>query len=307
MAQGLVRIIVNPISGRGHDAGFVAALVRHVSLRGYPVDVMPTDHAGHARELARETPEEARCVVSIGGDGTHREVLSGLVGRTVPVCIVPSGTENVLGRTFGLTGTLRETAALIQHGRPLGLDVGMGCEWPFVMFSGVGFDAEVTRDVQRRRRGPIIRAAYYAPIVRALWHYGFPPITVKVDGRLLTDDAGVVFVVNTPLYGGRLRLAPRARGDDGLLDVLCFRTRSRWQLPLHYLRVWRGTHLDHPRVAYTQGRRIEVTCAERDLPVQADGDVVATTPLVYTVQPKAVRLLVRPPPEGSRSWPDGAA
>jgi len=200
----------------------------------------------------------------------------------------------VLGRTFGLTGTLRETAALIQHGRRVGLDVGLAGDRPFVMFSGVGFDAEVTREVQRRRRGPIIRAAYYGPIVRKLWGYGFPPITVKVDGRLLADDAGVVFIANTPLYADRLRFAPRARGDDGLLDVLCFRTRSRWQLPLHYLRVLRGTHLEHPLVAYAQGRRIEVTCAERDLPVQTDGDVVATTPLVYTLRPKAVRLLVRP-------------
>jgi len=294
MAQSLVRIIVNPVSGRGHDPGFVRDLVRHLSLRAFAVDVTRVTRPDDARNLARETPDDARCVVSIGGDGTHREVLSGLVARPVPVCIVPSGTENVLGRTFRLTGTLRETTALIQHGRPVGVDVGLAGERPFIMFSGVGFDAEVTRDVHRRRRGPIIRAAYYAPIMRKLWHYGFPPISVTVDGRLLTDDAGVVFVANTPLYADRLRFAPGARGDDGVLDVVCFRTRSRWQMVMHYLRVWRGTHLAHPLVASGQGRRIEVRCRQRDLPVQTDGDVVASTPLVYTVRPRAVRLLVRP-------------
>ena len=294
MAQGLVRIIVNPVSGRGHDPGFVQELVRHLSLRAFAVDVTPTGRPGHARDLARETPDDARCVVSIGGDGTHREILSGLVGRPVPVCVVPSGTENVLGRTFRLTGTLRETAALIQHGHAVGVDVGLAGDRPFVMFSGVGFDAEITREVHRKRRAPIIRSAYYGPIVRKWWRYGFPPITVSVDGRLLADDAGIVFVANTPLYGGRLRFAPRARADDGLLDVVCFRTRSRWQILLHYLRTCRGTHLDHPLVAHAQGRRIEIICAARDLPVQTDGDVVATTPLVYTLRPKAVRLLLPP-------------
>ena len=292
MTQGLVQIIVNPISGRGQDPRFVQELARHVSLRAFPVEVTSTRRPGHARELARTTPDDARCVVSIGGDGTHREVLSGLVGRPVPACIVPSGTENVLGRTFRLTGTLRDTAALIQHGRPVDLDVGLAGGKPFVMFSGIGFDAEVTREVHRKRRGPIRRAAYYGPVARRWWRYGFPPIAVNVDGHLLADDAGVVFVANTPLYADRLRFAPGALADDGLLDVVCFRARSRWQMLMHYVRTRLGWHLDHPLVAYGRGRRIEVTCTERELPVQVDGDVVATTPLLYTVRPKAVRLLV---------------
>ncbi|HUU11337.1 MAG TPA: diacylglycerol kinase family protein [Phycisphaerae bacterium] len=298
MTQGLVRIIVNPISGRGQDPRFVRELVRHLSLRGFPVEVTTTRRPGHAHDLARDAPDQARCVVSIGGDGTHREVLSGLVGRPVPACIVPSGTENVLGRTFRLTGTLADTAALIQHGRRLSLDVGLAGDRPFVMFSGVGFDAEVTQEVHRRRRGPILRAAYYAAIMRKWWRYAFPPITVIVDGHQLADDAGVVFVANTPLYGGRLRLVPGAKGDDGLLDVVCFRGPSRWHVLAHYLRTRAGRHVGHPLVAIGRGKRIEVTCAERRLPVQVDGDVLAATPLVYTVRPRAVRLLVRP--DGAR-------
>jgi len=294
MTAGLVRIIVNPISGHGHDPHFLRDLVRHVSLRGFMVDVQRTEHRGHAARLARETPADARCVVSIGGDGTHSEVLSGLAGRAVPAAIVPSGTENVLAKTFGLGGTLRETVRLVQQGRPVALDLGLAGGTPFVMFSGVGFDALVTRDVHRKRNGPIMRAAYYGPTVRRWWTYGFPPITVRVDGRLLCDDAGMVFICNTPLYADGLRLGVLAAGDDGRLDVVCFRTRSRWHMLWHYVRARRGRHVDHPLVAYGQGRRIEVACESRPLPVQVDGDVAAETPLAYTVRPRAVRLLVRP-------------
>ncbi|MFO8012393.1 MAG: diacylglycerol kinase family lipid kinase [Phycisphaerae bacterium] len=294
MAAGLVRVIVNPISGHGQDPHFIRDLVRHVSLRGFPVDVHRTRGRGHAARMARSVPDDARCIVSIGGDGTHSEVLSGLAGRPVPVAIVPSGTENVLAKTFGLSGTLRETVRLVQQGRAVALDLALAGDCPFVMFSGVGFDAEVTRDVHRKRSGPILRAAYYGPTVRRWWKYGFPPITVQVDGHTLCDDAGMVFVCNTPLYADGLRLGTLAVGDDGLLDVVCFRTRSRWHMLRHYVRARLGRHLDHPLVAYGQGRRIEVACEERPLPVQADGDIITDTPLAYTVRRRAVRLMVRP-------------
>jgi diacylglycerol kinase family enzyme len=298
MAAGLVRIIVNPISGHGQDPHFVRDLVRHLSLRGFPVDVHRTRRRGDAARMARDMPDAARCVVSIGGDGTHSEVLAGLAGRPVPACIVRSGTENVLAKTFGLSGTLRETVRLVQDGRPVALDLGLAGDRPFVMFSGVGFDAEVTRDVHRKRSGPIIRAAYYGPTVRWWWKYGFPPITVRLDDRLLCDDAGMVFVCNTPLYADGLRIGALAAGDDGLLDVACFRTRSRWHMLRHFVRVRLGRHVDHPLVAYGQGRSIEVSCEQRPLPVQVDGDVAAQTPLRYGVRPRAVRLMVRPEAAG---------
>ena len=298
MALGLVRIIVNPISGRGQAPRFVAELSRHASMRGFTVETVATEGRGHAGDLARATPDDARCVVSIGGDGTHREVLSGLINRPVPACIVPSGTENVLARTFRLRGTLRETLDIIQNGRAVGLDVGMANAHPFLMFSGVGFDAAVTWEVQKKRQGPIVRSAYYVPILRLLWSYGFPPMAVTVDGRLLTDDAGVVLVANTPLYGDGLRIAPRAIGDDGLLDVVCYRARERWQVLRHFIRTRLGRHLGHPLVAFGRGQRIEVDCRERPLPVQVDGDVVGRSPVTYTLLPKAVRLLL---PNGPRT------
>jgi diacylglycerol kinase family enzyme len=174
----------------------------------------------------------------------------------------------------------------------VGLDVGLANGHPFLMFSGVGFDAAVTEEVHKNRTGPISRSAYFLPIVRMWWKYGFPPMAVTVDGRLLTDDAGVLLIANLPLYGDSLRMAPLAVGDDGLLDVVCYRTRERWQMLRHFIRTRLGRHLGHPLVAFGRGRRIEVTCRERTLPVQVDGDTISTTPVTYTVMPKAVRLLL---------------
>ena len=293
MTQGLVRIIVNPISGRGQDRRLLEHLALHLRHRHFSLEVCRTEGPGDARRLAASTPDDAHCIVSIGGDGTHREVLAGLLGRPVAACVVPGGTENVFARTFRLTGTLREILGLIQNGRPVALDVGLADDHPFVMFSGIGFDAAVTHLVHSRRRGPIDRGAYYAPVARLWLDYDFPPLAVKVDGRVIAEDAGLVVVANTPMYADRLRVAPDAVADDGLLDVVCYRTRSRWSLLWYFMQTKLGTHIRDRQIAYQQGRRIEVTCARGEVPFQVDGDAIATTPVVYTVRPRAVRLLVR--------------
>ncbi|MCX5677244.1 MAG: diacylglycerol kinase family lipid kinase [Planctomycetota bacterium] len=292
MPQRAVHIIVNPISGQGQNSRFVPELMRHLALRGFTPVVDPTQHAGHAGELAHAVPDDADCIVSIGGDGTHREVLSGLVGRPVPVCVIATGTENILAKTFRLVPTLKETLLRIQRHKVVTLDIGMAGEHPFVLFSGTGFDAAVTKAVHENRTGRIIRDTYYGPIMRLLWQYHWPPIAVTVDGRPLTDDAGMVMVANTPVYADNLRAAPQALGNDGLLDVVAFRARSRWQLLDMFAAARLGRHLRHPRVAYSQGKRIEVTCNSEPVPVQIDGDAVMTTPVVYSVVPRAVRLLV---------------
>jgi YegS/Rv2252/BmrU family lipid kinase len=292
MPQRAVHIIVNPISGQGQNSRFVPELVRHLGLRGFSPVVEPTQHAGHAKELAHAVPDDAHCIISIGGDGTHREVLSGLVGRPVPVCVIASGTENILAKTFRLVPTLKETLLRVQRRKAVTLDVGMANAHPFILFSGSGFDATVTKVVHENRTGRIIRDAYYGPIMRLLWKYKWPPIAVTVDGRPLTDDAGMVMVANVPLYADGLRLAASALANDGLLDVVAFRARSRWQLLDMFAAARLGRHLRHPRVAHAQGKRIEVTCNSEPAPVQIDGDAVMTTPVVYSVVPKAVRLLV---------------
>jgi YegS/Rv2252/BmrU family lipid kinase len=289
-----VLIIVNPISGASHDQWFLSELERHLGLRGFPVEVRATRGPGDARRLARAVDDGARCVVSIGGDGTHREVASGLIGRPVPVCIVPSGTENVLGRTLAVRSTLADTVSRVQDGQTLALDLGMAGDHPFIMFAGVGFDAAVTRMVHENRSGNIQRSAYYGPIFRLWWRCRMSRLSVKVDGRTVTDDAGFLLVANTPRYINRLAIAPMAVGDDGLLDVVCYRIRSRWQLLAMALETMRRRHLEHPMVLHRRGRCIEVTSNDSDQLVETDGDAVTATPVTFTVMPRAVNFLVAP-------------
>ncbi len=292
-----IRIILNPISGRGQGRHFLDRLVRHLELRAFDVDVATADAPGRSTDLAAEVPDDAHCVVSIGGDGTHREVAAGLLGRPVPLAALPFGTENVLAKTLGVDRTMKATLALIQSRRAVAFDAGVLAGHPFLLFAGVGFDAAVTRAVHETRKGPILRWAYYAVIVRQWVHYPWPPLRVTVDGRVLAEAAGFVFFGNLPQYCDRLRVTPEAVPTDGRLDVVAFHGRTRWQMAAQFARVRARRHLGHPGTAFARGREIKVTCEEGPVPVQIDGDAVAETPLECTVRPGAVRVLVplRPP------------
>jgi diacylglycerol kinase (ATP) len=292
MTLGLVRIIVNPASGRG-PGPLVAQLVYHLGLRGFEVEARQIRPHERAEDLAAATPDDAYCVVSVGGDGTHRSVFAGLLNRPVPICVVAGGTENVLGKTFALRGGLQAILKRIQANRCVPMDIGMAGGVAFVMYAGVGFDAAVTRAVHAVRHGRITRAAYYAPIARLLRTYTFPPLAVTVDGRTIMEDAGYVFLGNTPLYADGMRIASRAIADDGLLDVVCYRARSGWQLFRSYLPTLSGKHTGHcPNVEYAQGRRIEIVGTRGPVPCQTDGDAMLDTPVTCTVAPKAVRLML---------------
>ncbi len=289
--HGLVRIIVNPFSGRGQDPNFTRELMLQLYLRRFPVELSRIAGPGDGQRLARETPDDAACVVSIGGDGTHRAVIAGMLGRRVPVCVVPGGTENVLAKTFGLTGTVRHTVELILRRHLVDLDIGLVNGEPFVMFTGVGFDAAVTRRVHAKRNGPFHRAAYYAVIGKMVWRYRFPRLRVSVDGEPICDDAGFVLVANTPQYAGRMRIARHAVANDGLLDVVCFQTQSRVHFVAHYVRMKLGTHLRHPEVTAARGEVVTVTSDGQPADAEADGDWIAMTPLVCRLRPRAIRLL----------------
>ncbi len=289
--HGLVRIIVNPFSGRGQDPAFTRELMLQLYLRRFAVELCHIGGPGDGQRLAADTPEDATCVVSVGGDGTHRAVIAGMLGRRVPVCVVPAGTENVLAKTFGLTGTVRHTVALIVDRHLVDLDIGLVNDTPFVMFTGVGFDAAVSKRVQAKRNGPFHRAGYYAVIGRMAWRYQFPRLRVAVDGRPLCDNAGFVLVANTPQYADRMRVARNAIADDGLLDVVCFETQSRFHFVAHYVRMKLGTHLRHPEVTFAQGRSVTVTAEGTPADAEADGDWIGMTPLVCRLRPRAIRLL----------------
>ncbi len=235
-----IRAILNP------RAGLAAARARDALLDGpWPdLDLIETRAQGHARDLAHEAAD-AGCdvVLAAGGDGTANEVAWGLLGSPVALGLVPVGSGNGLARSLGIPldagAAVRSLAGAVV--RPM--DVGFANDRPFLNVSGAGLDALVGADFQAHgqqggRRGILTYVRLSVP--RAL-RYRAPHWTLRAGDFGFEGRALIVAFVNGRQYGGGAVIAPRARLDDGLLDVVVFEDASLAEVMLNAPRMFLGT------------------------------------------------------------------
>jgi diacylglycerol kinase family enzyme len=275
--RGWVGVAANAGSGRGAGRADVDRLIAELARRDVDVRVAWTldERAGLVAEAGRDPL--CRCLVAAGGDGT----VAALVNEqpTVPITVLPTGTENLFARHFGLSRHPARLAATIVNGRRTPLDLGLTGARRFALMAGIGFDADVVtrHHLARVGRGgvprPTHRVSYVEPVLRSSLEYRFPPLTVQVadPGReeILTGTS--VFLFNLPRYALGLPFAPTALGDDGLLDLVVFRNAGPIQALYYLWLVVLGLHLDVPSVFHRRVSKVVVTAAE-PVPVQLDGD-----------------------------------
>jgi diacylglycerol kinase (ATP) len=289
-----ILIIANPAAG-GVGPDLVWQVVRQC---GRPVSLRWTGFAGQATDIAAGAANTADLVVSVGGDGTAREVAAGLATarRGVPMLIVPSGTANSLYRS--LWGSTPWPVALSRAlaGAPTRrLDLARLGGHLVLAGASAGFSAQVIHAA--KSRGISYRAAIedLAP-----GHRPYPG-RVLVDDQIVHSGATLLANVGGSRYrGGEFQLLPHSEPDDGLLDVCVIGGEHRVSsiLPL----IATGTHLLRPGVVYARGRTVRVERTDGGpLWFEHDGEVLPTdrTSRTLTVFPAALLMVTAAETEAS--------
>jgi diacylglycerol kinase (ATP) len=290
-------IIINPVSGGvSPSAGRARAeLARAVVDRhGDPVEVFITERAGHARELAKAAVRRrARLVLAWGGDGTINEVASALAFDEVPMGIVPGGSGNGLALELGISLNAERAIADALAAEPRPMDLGEVNDRIFANIAGIGFDAHVAAQFNapgNRRRG---FATYASITLQSLRRYAAGDYRITTEGGVLETHAVLVTIANSAQFGNGARIAPGAKVNDGLLDLVVLSERSRLRTCLHLPRLFNGTVAKTPGCVMT---RIAHATIESDRPMtfHVDGEPVeGGTKLRVRVHPGALRVAVR--------------
>jgi YegS/Rv2252/BmrU family lipid kinase len=253
------------------------------------------------------TERDLRHVVAVGGDGTVHEVVNGLVDAETGTAHRPDTVLGVVAggsgcdflRTFGLD---RDPATIARHlatdttqridlGRARYLDRdGQPRTRLFANIAECGWGADVTERANSLPRF-LGQARYLAAILLETFRVQSSPTRVVVDHTEVTEPMSQVIVANGQFFGGNIRIAPRAMPDDGQFNVQCWAARPAdvlRELP----RVRVGEHLDRPDIRVWQSRHVEVEGIDRPLTIEADGEVLGTTPATFDVVPDVLALSI---------------
>ena len=300
-------LIYNPNAGPRDARRGLKRIRSHLKCCGWSVELRMTEKPGDAIGLARAAARsDCDVAIAAGGDGTIGEVINGLVGTRTALGVLPMGTANVLAKQLGISThtlsnplRLQETVDGWVEGtiRPVdvGQVVGQANDRYFLCWAGVGLDAQVTTKMESGpRHARRLRMLPYAiAIVMVARDFQGVKTRVSLDGNVVRGRTLLTLVSNIRQYGGVFNIARDARIDDGLLDVFVFKGLGYPYAVRHFVKIITQRHMQDPHVVYRQARHIEIQ-TEGVVPVQVDGDPIATTPIMVKVVPHALRLLVPP-------------
>jgi YegS/Rv2252/BmrU family lipid kinase len=290
-----VAVIINPKS-----AGISAAIGRRraeqaadwLAALDEPTDIFVTTHRGHGHELAAaQAARGARLVVAWGGDGTINEVASALAHTNTALGIIPSGSGNGLARELKIDRRPERALRDALGATPRPVDAGeLGGRF-FVNLAGVGFDAHVAHCFDRDTTGRRGFATYIRITVREL--FGYRCGDYRVNERW-HRGAMLITLANAAQFGNGARIAPAARIDDGLLDLVVVEEQSRLATVRSLPTLFAG---GIGRVKGVTTQKVKEVVIESDRPIafHVDGEPVMDerTRLVGRVLPSALRVAVR--------------
>ncbi len=289
--------LYNPAAGQGDaKAEIETAVAQHPNCELY-VTREPRDATRYIEQMISEAPDEQVCFVACGGDGTINEVASAVVGhKNACFTIYPCGSGNDFVKIFGSRERFLNIDALLAA-KPAPIDIlKVDDRWCINVFS-FGFDTSVLKTMNNVKRKPLMggQRAYYVGIVHALMKSTKTGCTISADGEpFFTGDILLCTFANAQYVGGSFKCAPRAKVDDGLIEVCLVRPISRLSFVQLIGSYTNGTHLEDPRmkdiVRYTQAKKLVVESAKGLLPVSLDGEVIERKRFTVEVVPGGVNF-----------------
>ena len=310
-----VRAIVNPNSSHGRTRAAWPRIAQQLEAAMGPVEVAFTDQPMAASERTREALREGvDLVIAVGGDGTVNEVVNGffapphgpedhLLRPEAELAVLTSGTGGDFRKTFALETDLAAQIQRIARGAAHPLDVGRvdyvdhdgapGARY-FANIASFGLSGLVCHSVNRARFTKRIsgRFAFFWASLKAVLRYDMPRVRVQVDDQPpLEFGVNTAAVCNGRYFGGGMHMAPQARPDDGLFDVVIMHDMSKGELLRDPNAVYRGTHIQHPKVLSLRGRRVTATA----LPgppalLDVDGETPGRLPATFTILPAVLKF-----------------
>ncbi len=302
------KVIVNPAAG-GYSVHREWPRVRkQLQGIGLSFDYEYSEGTGHAVEIAKAAVNAGyRYLVAVGGDGTINEVANGILRSTGSAStilgIVSAGTACSFTRSIGIPKDYISACSLLVGQGRRSIDVGIAeCRSEgqslqrfFLNEADVGFGSEIvkaSKDIPRHFGRRISYAPFVVASVRRLFSYRNKRLNLRVENNAeATCLCAIIVIANGSYFGGGMRIAPQAKLDDGLLDMVVIGDVGKSELVKLWLMSYKGTHITHSSVTVKKATNVTIQSSERVL-VETDGELIGECPVSFRIIPSALTIVV---------------
>lgn len=290
-------VVANPTAGHGKAGRLIGKVDRLLSGSGLEHEIKVSRSGEHLGQLARQAAERgASLVAALGGDGTVSIVANALLGTDAALAPLPSGTADDFAKAIGM-GSIDKAVHQLIEPRVESIDVVRittgAVQRHYVNVAGAGFDSEVNETANDMRVNLGATGTYLASVLKTLPRFQPARFRVELDDEVFDLHAMLAIVGNGVSYGGGMRVTPEASVVDGVLDVCIVEAMSIPAFLRAFPRVFRGTHVTHPKVRTARSARVRLE-TDRRVQVYADGERVGPLPAVFEVMPGALPVVVGP-------------
>jgi YegS/Rv2252/BmrU family lipid kinase len=306
--------VVNPNAGGGRCGKIFEKTIRpYIKRRNLKAEVVFTKGSGDATQYVKEAKEggtEWNCVVSVGGDGTHNEVLNGVHPLTedppFEMAFLTIGTGGDLRKTLGMPANPLRQLDCILRIPPVLWDVGKVIftdekgeekERLFINMTSFGISGLVVRKVNRSEKKWGGTIPFLLSTFSSLFEYRSEKVTIRYGSNKVEIPLFLGVVANGKWFGGGMKIAPMANPRDGVLDLLWIPDQPLWRIFRHFPRVYRGTHIDPRFVHHAKVEEVEIL-SSAPVPLDLDGESPGYLPARFSILREAIRI---------RGWKEGKA
>jgi YegS/Rv2252/BmrU family lipid kinase len=299
-------VIANPMARHGFVGDNWPDLSARIVEQLGPVNLQLTESRGDGLRIGKQAiADGARTIISFGGDGTHSEVVDGIMqsglNKEVALGVLHAGTGGDFRRMIPGADELESGCAAIRDGQPVPIDIG----WVqyvhddghregrfFLNITSMGMGGLVDRLVAASKSKSSGKAKYFKAVLRAQMKYKPAQIQLRIDGKDEgRHEISNICVCNGRWAGGGMMFAPEARVADGMFDVVLIRATSTLRgLPV-MAGLYKGTHIRSPIVSTYRGRHIEVEILANTAWMDIDGEAPGVGPAEFRIHDQALRVI----------------
>ncbi|MBR1687888.1 MAG: YegS/Rv2252/BmrU family lipid kinase [Prevotella sp.] len=295
--------IVNPISGSHSKEEMPQLIADTLDTSKFDSQVIMTEYAGHAAEIARQcTKDGTDIVVAVGGDGTVNEVARSLVHSETALGIIPCGSGNGLARHLCIPLDPKKALNIINHCKIEAFDYGVINDLPFFCTCGMGFDAFISlKFAEAGKRGPI---TYVENVLKEGLKYKPETYEVEDETGARRYKAFLIACANASQYGNNAYIAPHASMMDGVMDVIIMEPFTAFDAPQISIDMFNKTLDKNSKIKTFKAKRIHI---RRSTPgaIHYDGDPIMTgTDIDVHIEPMGIKIVTNPDAIEDQSQPN---